>query len=107
MGNFECVLLGGRPADWVIFGGLALYAICGCAAQDLRVSKQEGTVGTVFRPGEDLQDFFKTTSLVPFGAVVAGKQNLVDIFKEVPWAAFLIGLPIAYQIEVATLNFLR
>jgi len=43
-------LAGGAVPDFLFFGGLATYAIAGCACQDLRISKKEGSVGTVFRP---------------------------------------------------------
>ena len=42
-------LAGNRPCDYILFGGLALYAILGCYAQDLRVIREEGSVGTVFQ----------------------------------------------------------
>eukprot|EP00548_Thalassiothrix_antarctica_P015931 CAMPEP_0194179328 /NCGR_PEP_ID=MMETSP0154-20130528/12805_1 /TAXON_ID=1049557 /ORGANISM="Thalassiothrix antarctica, Strain L6-D1" /LENGTH=380 /DNA_ID=CAMNT_0038894647 /DNA_START=105 /DNA_END=1243 /DNA_ORIENTATION=+ len=42
------VLVGGQPSDAILFGGLSLYAIAGCYCQDLRVLREEGSVGTVF-----------------------------------------------------------
>ena len=42
------ILLGGQSADFILFGGLSIYAVAGCACQDLRVSRKEGSVGTVF-----------------------------------------------------------
>ena len=44
-------LAGGRFCDCILFGGLSLYAIAGCYAQDLRVIREEGSVGTVFQAG--------------------------------------------------------
>lgn len=34
--------------DWILFGGLSIYAVAGWFAQDLRVIREEGSVGTVF-----------------------------------------------------------
>lgn len=47
------VLAGGRPAETILFGGLSLYAIAGCYCQDLRVLREEGSVGTVFFGSND------------------------------------------------------
>jgi uncharacterized membrane protein len=106
-GVANAILAGNRPSDWLLFGGLAVYAIAGCAAQDLRVIRKEGSVGTVFLPDEGLlQEFFEATSFVPFGAVVDGRQNLGDVAREVPWPAVVIGGVVGYQIEEAMLHFL-
>jgi uncharacterized membrane protein len=107
-GFSTAVLLGGKASDWIFFGGLAVYAVAGCAAQDMRVSKQEGSVGTVFdQDMTELQTFFESTSLVPFSAVAQGKQSLKDIVKEVPWLQLiLIGIPVGYIFETTILRFL-
>jgi len=90
-------LAGNRLCDFIMFAGLSLYAIAGCAAQDLRVSKEEGSVGTVFRPNESVEEgqrlsqFFQQTSFLPFGAVLDGRQDIGDIFREVPWLGFVVG----------------
>ena len=34
------ISMGGQPRDFLFFGGLAVYAIAGCAAQDLRVIRK-------------------------------------------------------------------
>lgn len=100
-------LAGGRIADFLLFGGLALYAIAGCAAQDLRVLRQEGSVGTTFRPDESLQDFFQQTSFVPFGAVVDGRQSIESIIQEAPWIAFGGGCLVGGLVESAMLDWLQ
>jgi uncharacterized membrane protein len=89
-----------------LFGGLALYAVLGCAAQDLRVSRQEGSVGTTFGDFDQLQVFFQDTSFVPFGSVLQGKQSIRDIVAEVPWAAFVLGIVLGSAIENALLQWL-
>jgi uncharacterized membrane protein len=102
-------LAGGRTADILLFGGLAMYALCGCAAQDLRVLRKEGSVGTVFRPttGTDLlQDFFQSTSFVPFQAVLDGRQSLSDVVREVPWLALTGGCFVGAYIEDTLLQWL-
>ena len=106
------VLAGGRRCDYILFTGLALYTIVGCYAQDLRVSKQEGSVGTVFRPaassaeGGRLIRFFEETSFVPFAAVFDGRQRLGDIVREVPWIAFVAGTMIGVKLEEAILTLI-
>mmetsp|Transcript_45 Transcript_45/g.69 ORF Transcript_45/g.69 Transcript_45/m.69 type:complete len:364 (-) Transcript_45:1818-2909(-) len=106
-GVSNAMLLGGRTADWLFFGGLAIYAALGCAAQDMRVIRQEGSVGTVFRPGQELQMFFKSTSFVPFAAVFQGKQSMKDIAKEFPAFAFCAAAPLGFAIERTMLDWLR
>lgn len=104
-------LAGGRLCDYIFFSGLSVYAVAGCAAQDLRVSKKEGSVGTVFQPsddeGEQLAAFFDDTSFMPFGAVLDGRQPIASIFQEVPWLAFVVGTGIGYYIEQTVLRLLR
>lgn len=102
-------LAGGRGCDYILFGGLSIYAMAGCFAQDLRVLREEGSVGTVFSTessnpnlvdkieGEDEEErtqlrlFFEETSYLPFKAVIDGRQNLTDIVQEVPWLGFIAG----------------
>ena len=105
-------LAGNRLCDYIMFAGLSLYAVAGCAAQDLRVSKEEGSVGTVFRPtdsveeGQRLSEFFQQTSFVPFGAVLDGRQDIGDIFREVPWLGFVVGTTIGVLAEEKILYLL-
>jgi uncharacterized membrane protein len=106
-GFSTAALLGGNIRDYLFFGGLAMYAIAGCAAQDLRVANEEGSVGTIFNPDQSLQVFFNETSFVPFGAVVDGRQSIQDIIGEVPWwAMILVGIPVGYEIQLYLLNWL-
>jgi hypothetical protein len=106
-------LVGGNTADFILFGGLSLYAIAGCACQDLRIIKKEGSVGTVFQPlsssevGGKLDDFFSATSFIPFGAVVDGRQPISLLVKEFPLLPFIIGFPVGGFIENALLNWLN
>ncbi len=116
-------LAGGRVMDWILFGGLALYAVAGCACQDLRIMNQEGSVGTVFQPSylssssssssnvddndKSLEGFFANTSFVPFAAVLDGRQSMNDIGREFPFLPFiLLGIPVGTSIENALLQWL-
>jgi len=105
-------LAGGRTSDFLIFGGLSLYAILGCFCQDLRVVREEGTVGTVFEPSlitisTKLNDFYTQTSFVPFGALSDGRQSWVSLWKEFPYIPFIAGIPFATLIEKAGLQSLH
>ena len=97
--------LGGQDREWALFGMLALYSLAGCHAQDLRLSKQEGSVGTVFSPDPNTMDMFRqATSLVPFQAIWEGRQVLV--LKELPWLAILLGSILGYGMQEAFLDWL-
>ena len=98
--------MGGNGGDFLFFGSLSAYAVVGCLAQDLRVSRKEGSVGTVFTPEESLQDFFEATSFLPFGAVLDGRQSISDIIKEVPWLALLLGIALGYEVQTQLIHWL-
>ena len=112
-------LAGDRPCDYILFGGLSIYAIAGCFAQDLRVMREEGSVGTVFQiesreqaesghgEREQLRSFFDATSFVPFQAVFDGRQRLDDIVREVPWLQLIAGTVAGVFIEEHILRLLR
>ena len=118
------VLAGGRPADWILFGGLSLYAVAGCFCQDLRVTREEGSVGTVFfGPGEGddatatatdgrttiqtkLRSFYDETSFVPFRALLDGRQPWKSMIQEFPILPFLMAIPASFVIETIFLRFL-
>ncbi len=115
------ILAGGRPCDAILFGGLSVYAIAGCYAQDLRVIREEGSVGTVFQTeSRDFKDgvreegqertqlrlFFEQTSFLPFKAVFDGRQSLDDIVREVPWLQFFLGTIVGYYLEEKILQVL-
>ncbi|GAX18448.1 hypothetical protein FisN_2Lh100 [Fistulifera solaris] len=106
-GFTTAIIMGGHVRDFLLFGILSLYALAGCAAQDLRVIRQEGSVGTVFNPEQSfLQDFFQQTSFIPFQAVLESRQSMDDIVKEVPWWALVVGTVVGYQIQQAFVSFL-
>jgi len=109
------ILAGGRLSDAILFGGLSLYAIVGCYCQDLRVLREEGSVGTTFfgsdksrmkTTNEKLKYFYDQTSFLPFGAALDGRQSWGLVTKEFPILPFLLAIPLAFAIETALLRFL-
>ena len=102
-GVANALLAGGGTADRYIFLGLAIYALAGCKAQDLRV-EASNQVGTVF-DDDALSDFYRDTSFLPFGAVADGRQRLADAAREVPIGAVAAGLACGAAIEWATLEW--
>ncbi|GFH57517.1 hypothetical protein CTEN210_13993 [Chaetoceros tenuissimus] len=105
-------LAGGRTCDFILFGGLAIYAVAGCACQDLRIIREEGSVGTVMslEGGEErnsLLEFYQLTSFVPFQAVFDGRQPMGGIIEELPYIPFLFGIPIGTILETLILQFLE
>lgn len=115
------ILVGGRPCDAIFFGGLSIYSIAGCYFQDLRVIREEGSVGTVFQTesggtkeglGEDeqertrLRSFFEQTSFIPFKAVFDGRQSFDDIIREAPWLQFFVGTIVGVYLEEKILQLL-
>ena len=120
-GIATAILAGGRPCDAILFGGLSIYAMAGCYAQDLRVIREEGSVGTVFQTesrnvnegaseeeqeGTRLRAFFEQTSFVPFKAVFDGRQSLDDIVREFPWLQFFVGTIVGMYLEEKILQLL-
>ena len=87
-------------------------------SQDLRVVRDEGSVGTVFGTekggkNEDnaertrLRLFFEETSFIPFKAVLLGRQSLNDICREVLWLQFFVGTVFGVSIEEKLLQLFR
>ena len=101
-GLSNALLAGAHAPDLVLFLGLALYALAGCRAQDLRV-EGSNQVGTVFEDGA-LSAFYRDTSFVPFVAVSDGRQAFGDVVAEVPSSALVAGLVLGGAIEWATLE---
>mmetsp|Transcript_4216 Transcript_4216/g.6043 ORF Transcript_4216/g.6043 Transcript_4216/m.6043 type:complete len:351 (+) Transcript_4216:2290-3342(+) len=103
-------LAGGTTSDFLLFGGLALYAIAGCACQDLRIIRKEGSVGTVMRTSRDigtsLENFYMNTSFIPFAAVADGRQSMNVLVKELPIIPLIVGIPIGILIQDKLLQLL-
>jgi uncharacterized membrane protein len=81
-------LLATRLTGTVFFGGLTLLAVAGAWHQDRKL---------LARRGEPFARFLAATSVVPFAAIPAGRQQLV--LRELPWAALTAGLPIAFGLR--------
>ena len=122
-GCATALLVGGQANDCILFGGLAVYAIAGCYCQDLRVVRQEGSVGTTFLTGggeeeqeetrllqnserQQLHSFYQQTSFLPFGAVWDGRQSGHVILQEFPLVPFVLAIPASWCLETLLLQFL-
>ncbi len=77
-------LVNGYLNDVLFFGGFFVYAILGCSHQDARKRAAAG---------KDLEEFFAETSLVPFAAIVTGRNKLV--LGELPWVVLIVGVIVA------------
>lgn len=77
-------LINSFQTDLLFFGGFAVFAIIGCAHQDSRKRREEG---------ERLAGFMAETSLIPFIAILSGRNRLV--LSELPLALLATGLGIA------------
>ena len=80
------LLLFGFASDVAFFGGLVLYSIFGSLHQDHRQR--------LTRP--ELSEIFATTSWLPFGAIVQGRNRLV--MSELPYIGFVVGLAVAFGV---------
>src|SRR5262245_12695117 len=75
------VLLAPHLAGAVLSAGLAVLALGGARHQDRKL---------LARRGRPFAEFLATTSLVPFAAIVAGRQRLVP--RELPWTVMAMAL---------------
>jgi uncharacterized membrane protein len=82
------VLLASRMVGVVAFGGLAIYSIAGAMHQDGKLRRELG---------EQFAAYLDQTSLVPFAAIVAGRQRLVA--QELPLAGIAVGLLLAFALR--------
>jgi uncharacterized membrane protein len=73
-------LVNGRAPDVLFFGGLALFSLVGALHQDARKRAAQG---------ERLAAFYAETSLLPFAAILAGRQRLA--LGELSWPAVALG----------------
>lgn len=73
------VVLNGFVNDVLFFGGVFVVGLLGCIHQDARKR--------ITAP--DLAEFFAETSLLPFAAILAGRNRLV--LQELPWTAIAVA----------------
>ena len=78
------MLLATRLVGTVMAGGLALVAIVGTRHQDAKL---------LARFGRPYAEYLAATSIVPFAAILAGRQRLV--WRELPLAPLAIGVVLA------------
>jgi uncharacterized membrane protein len=75
-------LLAPHLVGTVFSAGLAALAVGGAWHQDRKL---------LTRRGRPFAEFLATTSVVPFAAIVAGRQHLV--LRELPWGALAMTVP--------------
>jgi len=78
------VLLATRLVGTVFMGGFGLLALAGAWHQDRKL---------LHLRGEPYADYLAATSVMPFAAVIGGRQRVV--WGELPWASLAAGLAIA------------
>lgn len=74
-------LMFGFATDVAFFAGFTLFGLIGSAHQDSRKRREES---------ERLGPFMASTSLLPFAAILSGRNQLV--LKELPWLHLILGL---------------
>jgi uncharacterized membrane protein len=77
------LLVNGNLGDVVFFGGFPLYSWIGARHQDTRMARERAAY----------RDVIAHTSVLPFGAILAGRQSL--IVRELPVAGMVVGLLLA------------
>lgn len=74
-------MINGFATDVAFFAGFPIFAVIGCAHQDHRKRNS---------PRHDLEQFYAETSLLPFMAILTGRNQLN--LKELPWVGIVLGL---------------
>jgi uncharacterized membrane protein len=82
-------LLATRLTGTVFFAGLALLALAGSVHQDRKLRAIRGA---------PYAHFMSVTSMLPFGAVLSGRQRIV--WRELPWTALSAALAAAYALRL-------
>lgn len=83
-------LLATRLVGTVFLAGYAVVAIVGSRHQDRKL---------LARLGRPFAEYLRTTSAVPFAAILAGRQRLV--WGELPYRAIAVGLVLAFALRAA------
>lgn len=79
------ILVAPRLAGVIVFGGFGLLAVLGGPLQDRKLRA---------RRGQSHEAYLAATSIVPFIAVLRGRQTLVA--AELPWLFLVLGIPAAW-----------
>jgi uncharacterized membrane protein len=83
------LLLSVSLSDVIFFGGFIVYGFLGAFHLDQRKRSSE----------EPLDKFYRETSVLPFAAIVAGRNRLV--LSELPWLGLGVGLVVAVLLFIA------
>lgn len=83
------VLLAPHLAGTVLMGGLVALALVGARHQDARHLRMRG---------QPYADYLTATSILPFGAILAGRQRLV--WRELPLGALAAGVGVAVVLRL-------
>lgn len=78
------ILTNRYPGDWFFYGGFVLFGYFGAFHQDKKKITQRG---------EAMATFVSQTSIIPFAAMITGKQKLS--FKELPKIPILVAIVVA------------
>jgi uncharacterized membrane protein len=81
-------LLAAQLVGTVFFGGLALHALLGSHHQDRKLLAQRG---------DAYAEYLAATSLLPFVAILRGRQRLV--WSELPLGAILLGVALSFGLR--------
>jgi len=73
----------------IVFSSLAVLAAAGARHQDAKLLR---------RGGEPYRRFLETTSMIPFAAIIAGRQRVV--WRELPAAGLTAGLALAAALRL-------
>ena len=71
--------------DWIFFGGFILFAYFGSLHQDRKKAAK-------------LEDFYKVTSIIPFAAILAGRQQIK--WGEISKTGAIVGVVAALGIRL-------
>jgi uncharacterized membrane protein len=85
--GFAHLLVNGAAGDVLFFGGFPLFAWIGSRHQDARLART--------KPG--YRELMAETSIVPFAAVLTGRQRLVP--RELPWSGFAGGVVLTLVVQ--------
>jgi len=83
------VLLAPRLVGTVFQGGFALLALAGAWHQDRKLLAERGAA---------YGEYMASTSVMPFGAILAGRQRIV--WRELPLGALGAGLALAFALRL-------
>ena len=81
-------LMATRLTGTVFFGGFVVLALLGSLHQDRRLLRDRGT---------PYVQYLRTTSFLPFAAIIGGRQRLV--LRELSWISPSVGLALAFALR--------